>query len=225
MRQIVRYLLISIAFAFSCSSAIYAVASPSMIHPDKRRISFNDDWRFFKGDSDGAEQPGFDDSKWTHVRLPHDWAIEGPFDRTLNPHTGALPISGTGWYRKTFTFPAAFNGRYVTVEFDGAMSNSRVWLNGHELGGRPYGYIGFAFDLTPLLLLNGQENVLAVRLSPEDRSSRWYPGAGIYRNVWLDVTGPVHVARWGTYVTTPKISDEDAEVVVSTSDPEPLEPR
>ncbi len=217
MRRIFRYLLISAACAFSCSSVVHVVASTSMIQPEKRHTSFNDDWRFFKGDSDGAEKPGFDDSKWAQVRLPHDWAIEGPFDRTLNPHTGALPISGTGWYRKTFTFPATFNDRYVTVEFDGAMSNSRVWLNGHELGGRPYGYIGFAFDLTPLLLLNGQENVLAVRLSPEDRSSRWYPGAGIYRNVWLDVTGPVHVARWGTYVTTPKISDEDAEVVVNTS--------
>src|SRR5665213_2119339 len=186
MRRIFRYVLISIACAFPCSSVIHAVAAPSMIRSEKRRISFNDDWRFFKGDSDGAEKPGFDDSKWAQVRLPHDWAIEGPFDRTLNPHTGALPISGTGWYRKTCTLAAAFDGRYVTVEFDGAMSNSRVWLNGHELGGRPYGYIGFAFDLTPMLLLEGQENVLAVRLTPEDRSSRWYPGAGIYRNVWLD---------------------------------------
>ena len=96
------------------------------------------------------------------------------------------------------------------------MSNSRVWLNGQELGGRPYGYIGFGFDLTPYLKFGGQENVLAVRLAPEEQSSRWYPGAGIYRNVWLDVTGPVHVARWGTYITTPRVTDAQATVSVKT---------
>ena len=111
-----------------------------------------------------------------------------------DPHTGALPISGTGWYRKWFTLPANAKDRFFSIEFDGAMSNAHVWLNGHELGGRPYGYIGFAFDLSPYLRFGAQENVLAVRLTPEERSSRWYPGAGIYRNVWLDVTGPVHVA-------------------------------
>ena len=95
------------------------------------------------------------------------------------------------------------------------MSNSHVWLNGHELGGRPYGYIGFSFDLTPYLNFGGP-NVIAVRLTPEDRSSRWYPGAGIYRNVWIDITGPVHVSRWGTYVTTPKVSDAEAGIAVKT---------
>ena len=96
------------------------------------------------------------------------------------------------------------------------MSNARVWLNGQELGGRPYGYIGFAFDLTPHLHFGAQENVLAVRLTPEDRGSRWYPGAGIYRNVWLDITGPVHVGLWGTYVTTPEVTDEKSTVAVKT---------
>ncbi len=182
----------------------------------QRRSSFNHDWRFFKGEAPGAEQPAFDDSKWTQLRLPHDWAIEGPFDSKLNPHTGALPIFGTGWYRKSFTLPDARKGRYFSIEFDGAMANSTVWINGHELGGRPYGYIGFSFDPTPYLLFGGQQNVLAVRLMPEDHSSRWYPGAGIYRNVWLDVTGPLHVARWGTYVTTPEVSDEKATVSVKT---------
>ena len=110
----------------------------------------------------------------------------------------------------------SLKGRYLTVEFDGAMANSKVWLNGQELGGRPYGYIGFSVDLTPYLKFGGAENVLAVRLTPEDHSSRWYPGAGIYRNVWLDVTGPVHVARWGTYVTTPQVTDEQATVQVKT---------
>jgi beta-galactosidase len=180
-----------------------------------RRIDFDADWRFFKGEAPGAEAPAFDDSKWRQLNLPHDWAIEGPFDPNLNPHTGALPFFGTGWYRKSFTVPENGKGKYFSVEFDGAMSNSTVWLNGHELGGRPYGYIGFAFDLTPYLNF-GSINVIAVRLKPEDRSSRWYPGAGIYRNVWIDITGPLHVARWGTYVTTPQASDAEGSVAVKT---------
>jgi beta-galactosidase len=182
----------------------------------ERRAAFNDGWRFFRGDVSGAEQPEFNDERWEEVRLPHDWAIDGPFDPTQNPHTGALPISGIGWYRRAFSLPANTHGRYFSVEFDGAMSNSRVWLNGQELGGRPYGYSGFSVDLTPYLRLGGKPNVLAVRLAPEADSSRWYPGAGIYRNVWLDTTGPVHVARWGTYVTTPTVSDESATVAVKT---------
>jgi len=182
----------------------------------QRRLAFNDGWRFFKGEAAGAEAPGFQDSSWTEVLLPHDWAIEGPFDSTLNPHTGALPIFGAGWYRKAFTLPATAKDRYIGIEFDGAMANSTVWLNGHQLGGRPYGYIGFSFDLTPYLEYGAATNVIAVRLTPEDHSSRWYPGAGIYRNVWLDVTGPLHVARWGTYVTTPEVSDDKASVSVKT---------
>jgi beta-galactosidase len=182
----------------------------------ERRQSFNDTWRFLKADASGAESPEFDDAAWRELRLPHDWAIEGPFDAKLNPHTGGLPISGTAWYRKSFTVADALKGRVLSLEFDGVMSNARVWLNGKELGGRPYGYIGFSVDLTPHLRFGGQKNVVAVRVAPEDRSSRWYPGAGIYRNVWLDITGPVHVARWGTYVTTPQVNGNGAAVVVKT---------
>ena len=197
--------------------AISTLASAAEVNVSgQRRISFNDGWRFLNGDAPGAEQPGFNDSAWRQQRLPHDWAIEGPFDSKQNPHTGALPIFGTGWYRKSFTLPESAQNRYFSIEFDGAMSNARVWLNGKELGGRPYGYIGFAFDLTPHLHFGKEGNVLAVRLTPEDRSSRWYPGAGIYRNVWLDVTGPVHVARWGTFVTTPEVSDDQASVSVKS---------
>ena len=192
------------------------VASAQVVGGIARRASFNDGWRFLKGDAAGAERPAFDDSAWRPVGLPHDWAIEGPFDPKYNPHDGGLPFFGTGWYRKHFALPASAKGKYFSIEFDGAMSNARVWLNGQELGGRPNGYIGFAFDLTPHLKLGGADNVIAVRLTPEDESSRWYPGAGIYRNVWLDVTGPVHVARWGTYVTTPEVSDSKAKVQVRT---------
>jgi beta-galactosidase len=158
-------------------------AAPAITLSGERRLSFNDGWRFYKGEADGAQKPEFDDSAWRAVRLPHDWAIEGPFDPRLNAHTGALPISGTGWYRKSFALPAGAKGKYFSIEFDGAMSNSKVWLNGHELGGRPYGYIGFNLDLTQYLNFDGATNVIAVRLTPEDHSSRWYPGAGIYRNV------------------------------------------
>jgi beta-galactosidase len=188
----------------------------SKVAADERRQSFNEGWRFYKGQADGAQQPQFDDSKWRPLRLPHDWAIEGPFDRKINPHMGALPSFGTAWYRKTFELPAGTKGKYFAVEFDGAMSNSQMWLNGHLLGGRPYGYSGFQLDLTPYLNFGVERNVLAVRLMPEENSSRWYPGAGIYRNVWLDVTGPVHVGHWGTYVTTPEVSDDHATVAVKT---------
>jgi beta-galactosidase len=202
---------------------LFCAAIPATNQPPKvirisgeRRISFNEHWRFYKGEANGARNPTFDDSSWTEIRLPHDWAIEGPFDPKLNPHTGALPISGTGWYRKSFFLSENARDRYFSIAFDGAMSNAVVWLNGHELGRRPYGYASFAFDLTPYLQFGNKENVLAVCLSPEEHSSRWYPGAGIYRNVWLDVTGPVHVAYWGTYVTTPEVSDDRATISVKT---------
>jgi beta-galactosidase len=181
-----------------------------------RRISLDAGWRFHKGEAAGAEQQAFDDAAWKEVRLPHDWAIDGPFDKTQNPHTGALPISGTGWYRKTFTLPASEKARVFTVVFDGAMSNASVWVNGHSLGTRPYGYSSFAFDLTPFLRFGSAPNVLAVRLTPEDQSSRWYPGAGIYRHVWLESTHPVHVPTWGTFVTTSDVSADSAHVSVRT---------
>ena len=180
-----------------------------------RRIRINEDWRFFKGDADGAEQAAFSDAAWRPLDLPHDWAIEGPFDRKFNPHDGGLPFFGVAWYRKHFALPAGARGKYFSVQFDGAMSNSTVWINGQKVGGRPYGYESFALDLTPYLKF-GEENVLAVRLAPEDQSSRWYPGAGIYRNVWLNVTGAVRVAQWGTYITTPAVTDAKATVVIRT---------
>jgi len=190
---------------------LFALSGILTLQAAGRRAGFDNDWRFLKGDPPGAEQPAFDDAAWRKLDLPHDWAIEGPFDSALNPNTGGLPISGIAWYRKHFTIPTAAKENYYTIEFDGAMSNSKVWLNGVELGGRPYGYSSFALDLTPHLR-PGQENVIAVRLAPEENSSRWYPGAGLYRNVWLTTTGPVHVDHWGTYVTTPEVSTSAATV-------------
>jgi len=201
--------------ALLAGAALPATTSLSAKTSAARRTSFNESWRFLKGDAPGAEQPGFDDSQWRTLDLPHDWAIEGPFDPKINPHAGGLPFFGIGWYRKHFTAAADLQGRHVSIEFDGAMANSTVWLNGHQLGGRPYGYIGFCFDLTPHLRY-GAENVLVVKLAPEDESSRWYPGAGIYRNVWLDITSFFHVAHWGTYITTPEVTDSAATVAIQT---------
>jgi beta-galactosidase len=205
----------ALGLALSLASGLLAQNVP--VNPDfHRRVSFNQDWKFLKGDATNAERPDFNDSGWRTVELPHDWAIEGPFALEYGPSQGGLPYYGTGWYRKRFTLPAGAVTRRYAIEFDGAMSNAKVWLNGAELGGRPYGYIGFSFDLTPQLRFDGAENVIVVRLTPEKDSSRWYPGAGIYRNVWLDVTAPVHVARWGTYLTTPNVSDASASVEIKT---------
>ena len=203
------------ALATSAATATMPQLAPVRISGE-RRVNFDANWRFYKGAVEGAQKPDFDDSNWKLLRLPHDWAIEGPFDEKFNPETGGLPVSGIGWYRKSFLLTESAQGRIFTIVFDGAMSNSTVWLNGEELGGRPYGYSSFFFNLTPHLHFGSEANVLAVRLAPEPDSSRWYPGAGIYRNVWLDVTAPVHVAEWGTYVITPQVTDEKATVSVKT---------
>src|SRR4051812_9657598 len=210
-------LLIVVVLLLSFSISTMARTKASNAGQPERRTSFNDGWKFLNQPADGAERIEFDDSHWRDIRLPHDWAIELPFDPKLNPHTGALPISGTGLYRKTFTLPPELKDRILTIEFDGAMSNAAVWINGERLGERPYGYSSFAYDLTPHLRFGGANNVLLVRLTPEEHSSRWYPGAGIYRNVWLTTTAPVHVAHWGTYVTTPDVTGGKASVTVKTA--------
>lgn len=211
-----RLALIAALVVWALMPAVPKAATVAVAVAGERRIAFNDEWRFFKGEMDGAERPEFNDTQWRTVRLPHDWAIEGPFDARFGANTGGLPVSGTGWYRKSFTLPESAKNRYVAIRFDGAMSNARVWLNGRDLGGRPYGYSSFSIDLTPYLQFGDRPNVIAVRLTPEERASRWYPGAGIYRNVWLDVTGPVHVTPWGTYVTTPEVQAARSTVAVKT---------
>ncbi len=179
------------------------------------RESFDNGWKFHKGAADGAEKTDFDDSDWRALDLPHDWAIEGPFDVKYNARCGGLPFHGTGWYRKTFATPANAANKVVSITFDGAMYNAHVWVNGHFLGNRPFGYIEFRYDITKYLNEDAP-NVIAVKLTPEDLSSRWYPGAGIYRHVWIDVQNPIHVAHWGTFVTTPDVTPESATVAVET---------
>ena len=153
----------------------------------------------------------YPDDSWRRLDLPHDWGIEGPFRLELPSLTGKLPWRGTGWYRKHFSIPTNDLGKRVFVDFDGAMAYAKIWCNGQYVGTWPYGYSSFRMDLTPFLKFGG-ENVLAVRLDTETWDSRWYPGAGIYRHVWLVKTQPVHIAHWGTYITTPEVSDANAKV-------------
>jgi len=170
--------------------------------------------RFAGGSPVQYAQADFKDDAWRAVTLPHDWAIEGPFQQELSGDTGKLPYSGVGWYRKKFTLPASDAGRRIHLEFDGAMSYALVWCNGEFVGGWPYGYTSWRVDLTRFLKA-GAENVLAVRLDNPRESSRWYPGAGLYRNVWLTKTGDVAVARWGVAVTTPEVSAQSALVHIA----------
>lgn len=174
---------------------------------------FNFDWLFQLGDSETYAAADCDDSGWRQLRLPHDWAIEGAFsaDNPSTPSGGALP-GGIGWYRKHFTAPA---GERITLEFDGVFMNSTVWVNGQEVGYRPYGYSSFSYDITPYL--HPGENVVAVKCDNSlQPNSRWYAGCGIYRNVRLVATDPLHVAYSGTCVTTPEITDKEAAVAVGT---------
>lgn len=189
-------------------------------------------WKFMKGDVADAMKPDFDDKQWEAVTVPHDWAIYGPFDRSHDlqevavtqnletaasvktGRTGGLPYVGVGWYRTTFEAPA---GKLVSLVFDGAMSEARVYVNGQEVCFWPCGYNSFHCDVTPYLNKEGAKNQLAVRLENRPQSSRWYPGAGIYRNVRVVATEDVHVPVWGTQLTTPHVSAEYASVCLKTT--------
>jgi beta-galactosidase len=163
------------------------------------------------GDGVAYVRPDFDDRGWQQINLPHDWAITGPFTRTGGGGMGRLPTTGVGWYRKQLEIPAADAGKSIFLDVDGAMSYSTAWLNGQLVGGWPFGYASWRLDLTSYVKPGG-ENELVIRLDNPPNSSRWYPGAGIYRNVWLVKTQPVHVGQWGTQLTTPEVSSERAAV-------------
>ncbi len=185
----------------------------------RQTVSFDPAWRFHLGDVAGAQELAFADSGWRTLDVPHDWSIEGEF-REQNPAGvggGALP-GGVGWYRKTFTLPAADTGKVVFVEFDGIYRNSEVWINGQYLGKRPYGYSSFRYELTPHLRYGTERNVIAVRVdNSQQPNSRWYSGSGIYRHVRLVTTNRVHVDRWGTYITTPAVSAGSGRVTIRTT--------
>ena len=196
-----RYLLMLAAVALSLQAPAHADEPAA-----RERISFNADWRFVKGEPAGdVGAAAFDDSRWRQLDLPHDFGIEGPFKQEYEGETGKLPWWGVAWYRKHFTAPAGDAGRQVFLDIDGAMSHATVFLNGQKVGGWPYGYSSFRLELTPYLK-PGAHNVLAVRIDNPPDSSRWYPGGGIYRNVWLVKTAPLHVAHNGVYVLTPAVT-------------------
>jgi len=207
-----RRLTLGICLLLCATSICFANSRPG------KRGSFNQDWRFHLGDVANGQDTGFDDAQWRQLDLPHDWSIEGEFSENAPSGTGggALP-GGLGWYRKTFTVPMTSKGNLVFIEFDGVYRNSEVWINGEYLGKRPYGYISFAYDLTPHLIYGGGPNVIAVKVdNSQQPNSRWYSGSGIYRNVWLTTLDPVHVEQWGTYVTTPEVNAQSATVVIKT---------
>ncbi len=157
-----------------------AQAGPADTATGRRVVSFNAGWKFAKGSQAGAEKADFDDSTWQAVRLPHDWAISGPFNPSENGYAGKLPWKGEGWYRKTFSLDTADNGRRVYFDFDGVMAFPRVYVNGQLAGQWDYGYMSFRVDATPHVKF-GSANVVAVHVDTRDHGTRWYPGAGIYR--------------------------------------------
>lgn len=165
---------------------------------------------------DSPAVAAFNDEPWRKLAVPHDWGIEGPFRLELAGETGKLPWKGIGWYRKHFAVPATDQGRRVFIDFDGAMAYAKVYCNGQYVGTWPFGYNSFRLDLTPFLRF-GADNVLAVRLDTEKWDSRWYPGAGLYRHVWLVKTHAVHVGHWGTYLTTPEITPAQGLVNIAVT--------
>lgn len=223
-------------FSYLAAIVCAAVISMSVCHAEVRssrvETSLKDGWRFHRGEADGAFMPAYDDSEWDKVSVPHDWAITGPFSiendlQTVRivqnmetkaslktGRTGGLPYVGIGWYRTEFSVP---EGMTAELLFDGAMSGARVYVNGHEVCFWPYGYSPFHCDVTPYLNKSGS-NVLAVRLENLPFSSRWYPGAGLYRNVHLVCTSTkAHIPVWGTFVSTPSVHKDMASVSLGIS--------
>ena len=217
---------------FACALALGAALSLPLQAQRSERL-LEKGWRFTREDQSQFSSPTFNDSKWSRVVVPHDWAIYGPFSfdndkqhlaiaqdgqKEAMEHagrTGGLPFVGTGWYRRSLEIPRDLGDRRVFLRFDGAMSHARVYVNGKEVGYWPYGYNTFAFDITSFVR-PGEANTLAVRLENKHESSRWYPGAGLYRNVHLTFTSPVYVPLWGTQIQTPTVEASHAYVDVRT---------
>ena len=195
------------AFLFSTPCITYSSGT-------RHSADFTKSWKFHLGDVMNGQEASLDDSQWRILDLPHDWSIEGEFnkDNPATPGGGALP-GGIGWYRKFFSIPESDNKKLIFVDFDGVYRNSEVWVNGHYLGKRPYGYSSFQYELTPFLKYGNEQNVLAVKVdNSQQPNSRWYSGSGIYRNVRLVTTEAIHVDHWGTYITTPEVTGQSAKV-------------
>jgi len=185
--------------------------------PLERNQLFDDNWRFSLGSNPEAVKPAFDDSNWRTLDLPHDWSIEGTIEKS-NPMgiAGGYFPAGEGWYRKTFHVPSNWQGKRITICFDGVYMNAEVYINGHSLGMHPYGYTAFNLDLTSHLIV-GKSNIIAVRVDNSKQvNCRWYSGSGIYRHVWLTVTEPIHLKKWSTFITTPEVSSAKVSISIRT---------
>lgn len=202
--------ILCILIFLSCSTQ----ESNESLHT-RERISFNENWLFQKTEDTTATQINYDDSKWRKLNVPHDYAIEGPFKPEYNPRTGGLPVHGQAVYRKYFKIDEEKKGSIISLEFEGVMSNASIYINGQKVYHRPYGYIGYEIDITPYVNF-GEENLVAVHVEQDVLSARWYTGAGIYRKVWLETKNPVHIAHWGTHISTPEMSSEKAKVSIET---------
>ncbi|MEO6452473.1 MAG: sugar-binding domain-containing protein [Ginsengibacter sp.] len=212
------------------SWSVISFAQPQQKPPAREHIRIDDDWRFAFGHpydtkkdfdngtayfsyfskatyGDGAASPGFDDRSWRKLDLPHDWAVEQPFDRKGSLSHGSkaigrnFPDASVGWYRKTFSIPQSDLGKNISIAFDGVFCNSIVWVNGHYLGSEPSDYSSFSYNITDYLNYGG-ENVIALRADATMEEGWFYEGGGIYRHVWLNKTSPLHVAGNGTFVTS-----------------------
>jgi beta-galactosidase len=218
---------------FTCATILLLITISTCSFAQTRQIVEFDTWKFLKGDISNASNSDFDDAQWEAVKVPHDWAIYGPFDKEIDKQTvkivqnneeqatektgrtGALPFIGAAWYRKTFELPGFALGKQALLTFDGAMSNAEVYVNGKKVGNRPYGYSYFYFDITEYLQA-GKQNVVAVRLENQGFSSRWYPGAGLYRKVRLMVKDKVSFKHWGHFISTPFIEQGAARVNIKS---------
>ncbi len=182
-------------------------------------LDFNKNWRFHLGEDSLASGVNYEDSLWTKIDVPHDWSIEGPFEKDAPSTTAeaALP-TGIGWYRKDFVLPHKYEGKSVFIKFGGIFRDSKVWVNGHFLGERPNGHVSFEYELTPYLHFDGQKNVIAVKVDNSlQPNSRWYTGSGIYRNVRLVVANKIKVAHSGVFITTPEVDSHSANVDIEVS--------
>jgi len=178
-------------------------------------LNFNHDWKFTKGNPQGAQTVELNDASWQSVLLPHDWAILEPFDANGDGNTGKLPWKADGWYRKHFIISDDVAAKHVSLIFDGVMSSPVVYINGQKAGSWDYGYNSFVVDITNLM--HAGNNVVAVYVDNRQHDSRWYPGAGIYRKVTMQVSDLLSVDTWGTYITTPVVSKESTELVIRTN--------
>lgn len=188
-----------------------------IIGDHQRSVNFNKNWKFLKGDPKDGAKPEFNDVGWRSLDLPHDYSIEGEFTTKGEAESGFL-LGGVGWYRKHFAVPKKYDGKSITIDFDGVYMNADIYVNGKKLGNHPYGYTSFSFDISPYLTYDGvTDNVIAVRVDNKVPSSRWYSGSGIYRDVNLTVTDKIHVAQDGQSITTPDLEkQQNGDVRVAT---------